>query len=232
MTAQTAAKPADIERLFFSEQFELKAAAEGSEGEGIVEGYASRFGEKDDGNDIVVRGAFKNSLQKRGKDWVPFLYGHNRQGLPVGYFLDLYEDGQGLKFKAKLLLKTEAGKALFELAQAGVKMGISIGYRTVKKEISVPGSAGGQDASEYSPGAIRKLLEVELLEISAVPIPMLRSATITSAKDADGGEAGAEAAEPCEAKAQADGLVSMFETETQSLALTNAIRNAAVQFGR
>lgn len=221
----TAAKTTD-EYSARIEQIELKAGDDGAP-LGIIEGYASRFGEKDDGNDIVVRGAYKETLKKRGAEWVPFLYGHNRQGFPIGHFLELAEDSVGLRFKAQLLTECEGGKVIFALAKAGAKLGVSIGYRTIRKEIVVPASLGGE-GSEYSPGAIRKLLEIDLQEISVVPVPMLKTAIIDGAKAEGGGESGEKQA----VYAAGAALIHALETGRQSFALRQALENAAARFGR
>lgn len=222
-------KQADREFLAHVDDIEFKAGLDGAAEECIVEGYASRFGEKDDGNDIVVKGAFKESLKDRGpggKIPVPFLYGHNRQGLPIGYFLELYEDGVGLRFKAKLLTaESEAARVIYALAKAKQKFGISIGYRTIEKSIVVPDKLGSE-GNEYSPGAVRKLIKLDLYEISAVPVAMLKTAVITGCKAADEEQA------PTPEALQAKALAQLLETETQSFALKNMLEQAAATFGR
>lgn len=163
-------------------EFEFKA--EGDEA-GHIKGYASVFDELDQGRDIVVAGAFAKSLKSRSSKRIPMLYGHNQGGLPVGVWTLIREDKRGLYVEGKLALGSDAGRQMYEVLKAGAEMGISIGYRTIKKEIVVPKELG-KDASEWSPGTIRKLLEVDLREISLVPIPMNDSARVTSVKTEGG----------------------------------------------
>lgn len=159
-------------------EIELKADGEDA---GLIKGYASVFDELDQGRDIVVAGAFSKSLKSRSSKRIPMLYGHNQSGLPVGVWTVIKEDKRGLYVEGKLALGSDPGRQMYEVLKAGAEMGISIGYRTIKKEIVVPKELG-KDASEWSPGTIRKLLEVDLREISLVPIPMNDSARVTSVK--------------------------------------------------
>ena len=66
---------------------------------GILEGYASTFGNVDLGNDIVERGAFSKSLQDISR--VKILNGHNADQLPIGKPLQLYEDEKGLYLRVE-----------------------------------------------------------------------------------------------------------------------------------
>jgi HK97 family phage prohead protease len=149
---------------------------------GLIEGYASYFGERDGGNDIVVRGAFAKSLKTRRKEngaWkIPMLFGHVYNGVPVGVWTEIGEDTKGLRVKGRIILASDQARQVYEVMKAGGEMGISIGYRTIKRELETVKDAGDM------PGeiTIRKLLEVDLREISLVPLPMLDSARVLKVK--------------------------------------------------
>ncbi len=220
--------PDAIQYLNCFGQFELKAATTDSP-EGTVCGYASVFGEKDQGNDIVMPGAYANTLKSRKVGRVSMLYGHQTSEIPIGVWKTMKEDGKGLYVEGLLALGSEKGRQLHEVLKAGADMGLSIGYRTVRKEIVVPENLGA-DASEWTPGAVRKLLEIDLREISFVPNPMLDSARLTSVKSDDDEDEAAKLLQREEAEAKA--LAHMLEGGAQSFALAHALEGAARKFGR
>jgi HK97 family phage prohead protease len=57
---------------------------------GSVEGYASLFGEIDHARDMVMRGAFAETLATRGIRRIPMLFQHDPSE-PVGIWLELRE---------------------------------------------------------------------------------------------------------------------------------------------
>ena len=61
---------------------------------GIVEGYASKFGNVDQVGDVVEKGAFTKSIQQ-GANRVRFLWQHNKQE-PIGVIQEIREDDHGL----------------------------------------------------------------------------------------------------------------------------------------
>ena len=173
---------------------DIKALSE----DGIIEGYASRFGERDRGDDIVEAGAFKRSLRAKQYGRIPMLFGHNQSKPPVGVWTELKEDAVGLHAKGRIITASEYGRHVYELLKAGADMGLSIGYRA-------------KVAEHDNKKGVRLLKEVELAEISLVPIPMLETARITSVKadmpDPD------EWAWVAEHKAALDALESMADFE-------------------
>lgn len=148
-------------------KFQLLDLKEVSE-EGVFEGYASKFGDRDQGGDTVTKGAFKNSLSQRGAKGVKMLWQHDPSH-PIGVWDEIKEDATGLFVRGRLLTTVQKAKETYELMKAGVIDGLSIGYRTVK---SLRDDATG----------FRQLKEVDLWEISLVTFPMLTSATVTSVK--------------------------------------------------
>lgn len=142
---------------------ELKASDSGS-----FEGYASKFGEQDQGGDVIERGAFSSSLLERPAPQVKMLWQHEPSE-PIGRWTEIKEDTQGLHVKGQLLLDLPKAQECLSMMKAGILDGLSIGYQTVKAATSTQG--------------VRLLKEVRLWEISLVVFPMLESAKITGVKD-------------------------------------------------
>jgi HK97 family phage prohead protease len=147
--------------------FELKKEPDQ---DGAFEGYASVFGVVDDGMDVVERGAFGKSLGAGRKP--KMLWQHDRQKI-VGVWDEVKEDERGLFVRGRLLKGVAQAEEAMVLMRAGALDSMSIGYRTVE---AIP--EGG--------GRIRKLMEVELHEISLVTFPMLSDAKVTAVKSEDG----------------------------------------------
>ena len=70
--------------------------------DGTVEGYASRFGELDQARDMVMPGAFRQTLETRNIRRVPMLFQHD-PAEPVGVWLELREDMHGLYARGRLI---------------------------------------------------------------------------------------------------------------------------------
>lgn len=141
---------------------ELKAGKRGE-----VEGYASRFGEKDQGNDIVQKGAFSESLKMR---MPKMLWDHNASE-PIGVWDEVSEDDTGLYVKGRVMEGIAKGREVLEMLRNSVIDGMSIGYRTVESERDQKGD--------------RLLQKLELWEVSMVTFPMLLSARVDAVKAAE-----------------------------------------------
>lgn len=138
--------------------------------DGVFTGYASTFGNPDQGRDVMVRGAFTMSLAKKPAARVKMLLQHDQRE-PVGVWTSLEEDERGLKATGRLILDTVKGRETYSLLKAGALDGLSIGYRTVK------------DRMDRAKG-VRFLEEVDLSEISIVTFPMNEAATVSRVKSA------------------------------------------------
>lgn len=168
-----------------AEGLERKYQAPGGEGAGglvlgegaTLAGYASLFGTRDRGGDVVQRGAYAASLAAvaAGGRRIRMLWQHD-PAQPIGVWDTLREDERGLWVKGRLLPEVARGREALALLAAGAIDGLSIGYRARRAE---------RDAS----GA-RRLLDVDLWEISLVTFPMLPEARV-SAKTAAEGQADA-----------------------------------------
>ena len=137
-----------------------------------IEGYASLFGRKDTGGDIVLKGAYQKSLKAlaaKGRS-VKMLWQHD-PAQPIGIWDEVREDAKGLYVKGRLLTDLQKGREAVALIEAGAIDGLSIGYRTVM-------------AKKDGKGA-RLLSELELWEVSLVTFPMLPEARLQSEAKGD-----------------------------------------------
>jgi len=137
-------------------------------GDGAVEGYASLFGEVDQARDMVMPGAFTQTVQNRGLRRIPMLFQHDPSE-PVGIWLELREDWRGLWARGRLIPEVARGRELLALVREGAIDGLSIGYRTVRGRIDPK-------------TRIRRLYQVDLWEVSIVTFPLLTGARVHAAK--------------------------------------------------
>jgi uncharacterized protein len=150
-------------------KFEIKAMDD-PEQKGEFSGYGSIFGNQDLGNDIVEKGAFAQSIGRKGARAIKMLYQH-RADEPIGVFDEIIEDNRGLKVKGRLAMGTQRGREVYELMKMGAIDSLSIGYRV--------------DAKGYhydDKGKRRYLKSLDLMEISAVTFPMNPKARVSSVK--------------------------------------------------
>ena len=140
------------------------------EPDGTVEGYASLFGEIDQARDMMMRGAFAATLSRRGIHRVPMLFQHDPSE-PIGVWLELREDHRGLYARGRLIPEVARARELTSLIKAGAVDGLSIGFRTVKGNIDPK-------------TRIRRLIAVDLWEISIVTFPLLAGARVHAVKRA------------------------------------------------
>lgn len=139
-----------------------------ADSEGRIEGYASRFGEMDQGGDIVVKGAYSASLASGRK---PKMLWHHDPSQPIGVWDDVKEDDTGLHVRGRIITAIEKGREVLAMIEAKAIDGLSIGYRTVKADRATDGA--------------RLLKQLDLWEVSMVTFPMLESTKINAIKAAD-----------------------------------------------
>lgn len=139
----------------------------------VVSGYASLFGLRDQGGDVVLAGAYAASLKRLGAKGarVKMLWQHD-PAQPIGVWDEVREDATGLWVKGRILAEVEKGREALALLGAGAIDGLSIGYRTVKAERDGKGQ--------------RLLSELELWEVSLVTFPMLPEARVAAKSEGDG----------------------------------------------
>ena len=132
---------------------------------GVFDGYASVFGVPDLARDVVVAGAFQDSLAMRGgAAGIRLLWQHDPRE-PVGIFTHVFEDKRGLYVRGALNLSVLRGRELFALLQQGAVAGLSIGYKPLR-------------ARREAQTGYRQLLHVDLWEVSLVTFPLLPAARV------------------------------------------------------
>lgn len=132
-----------------------------------ISGYASLFGKKDLGGDIVRRGAFSASLLSLKDGQLPMLFAHETKE-PVGVWHRMFEDATGLFVLGDIYLGEPRADRIARLVHSGALSGLSIGYRATRSQTLSSG---------------RELIELDLWEVSIVAFPMLRTARITQIDD-------------------------------------------------
>lgn len=145
-----------IKTKYIDRPFEIKSVSS----DGKFTGYGSVFGELDSYRDIVVPGAFKKTLLEdfSAKDRkVPMLWQHDSWS-PIGVYDVIKEDDYGLYVEGACNMDVQRGRECHSLMKQGALTGLSIGYTTVVSE---------WDEKNLT----RKLLEVNLWEVSPVTFP-------------------------------------------------------------
>ena len=147
-------------------QCELKASGD----TGTFEGYGSIFNITDKGGDIVVHGAFAETLAaQKAAGRLPAMLWQHRQAEPIGVYTSMEEDAVGLKVKGQLALKTARGAEAYELMKMGALSGMSIGYRS-------------RDDSYDRVTGVRSLKKLDLVELSLVTFPMNDASRVSAVK--------------------------------------------------
>ncbi len=138
--------------------------------DGSVEGYASLFGEIDQARDMVMPGAFAQTLRLRGVRRIPMLFQHD-PAEPIGIWQEITEDWRGLRVCGRLIPDVTRARELLALLREGAADGLSIGFKTVKAHVD-PKSR------------VRKLDQIDLWEISIVTFPLLPGARVRAVPEA------------------------------------------------
>ena len=158
-----------MDRLYKS--FELKAGENG-----IVEGYASTWTKTPDSyGDIVIKGAFTETLKKRKATGHPFplCFNHDFDQI-IGAVFEAEEDDYGLKISASFL-NTPAAQEKRELVKEGIVWQFSFAYSVLGAEQPTE--------EEKTQGIWQKLTKLDLYEVSLVPVPANQTAIVTEVKN-------------------------------------------------
>jgi HK97 family phage prohead protease len=144
-------------------------------GDGTFTGYASVFNQVDLQNEIVAPGAFIRSLKQwRQQNRAPAMLWMHDPTQPIGLWLTVREDSNGLHVEGKLGLRTQKGGEAYELLKLGALTGLSIGYRVVASRV---------DAKRK----VRVLTDVDLFEVSLVTFPANEAARVSEVKSPSSG---------------------------------------------
>ena len=158
-----------MEKLYKS--FELKAGENG-----IVEGYASTWTKTPDSyGDIVIKGAFTETLKKRKATGHPFplCFNHDFDQI-IGAVFEAEEDDYGLKIRASFL-NTPSAQEKRELVKEGIVWQFSFAYSVLGAEAPTE--------EEKKQGIVQKLTKLDLYEVSLVPVPANQTAIVTEVKN-------------------------------------------------
>lgn len=131
-----------------------------------ISGYAALFRRPDQAGDVVEPGAFAASILKRGASGIRMLWQHD-PARPIGRWTSIREDRTGLLVEGELALETGAGREAAGLVDARAIDGLSIGFRP-------------KLARRGTGDARRRLITIDLWEISLVTFPMQEGARLTS----------------------------------------------------
>lgn len=149
----------------------FKVKAEESESStGVFTGYASVFGNVDSYGDVMVQGAFADTLKEWEGRKIPVFYGHDLTDPMnnIGYVESAEEDDTGLLVKC--VVDTEGpgnGPIVYKLLKEGRIDRMSFGFYV--------NDADHKDGKTY-------IKNVSLLEVSVVPAPANPEAAITDVK--------------------------------------------------
>lgn len=146
--------------------FQLKALSDS----GTFSGYGSVFNVEDSYGDIVLPGAFADSLAaQKAKNRMPAMLWQHRSAEPLGVYTAMSEDNLGLKVEGQLALTTVRGAEAHALLKMNALSGLSIGY--MPREDSYDKVTG-----------ITTLKKVDLWEVSLVTFPANDAARVQGVK--------------------------------------------------
>lgn len=159
---------------------EVKAT---NDSQGIIEGYLNYIGNIDYGDDRTMKGAFRNTLRDsfarktaQSLDYLwPYLWNHDYNLIPPGGIFDADERKDGLYIKTQFNLDMQMGRELYSSFKQGMMKKQSMGYKAIQVEYV-------KDEGR----TIRNLLEVAVMEGSAVVFPMNDLASVDTVKNHNG----------------------------------------------
>lgn len=124
----------------------------------VFEGYASKFNGVDSYGDMIMPGAYAETLKEENRNGREIKMRWNHYGPVIGKWLEIREDDQGLWVKGELTPNhSTASDVAASMAHKAID-GLSIGYWI--------------DENGYEmDGVVRKLKKINLIEISVVEEP-------------------------------------------------------------
>jgi len=134
----------------------------------FFEGLASTFGNIDLVDDIVEKGAFLKSIAEK----MPVILWQHRSSEPIGMPMEIRETDQGLFIRVKLPKADTlvSGRVIPQMKIGSIRK-MSIGFNIVDSEMD---------------GRLRRLKEIDLLEVSLVTFPANPQAGVSGFKNQDG----------------------------------------------
>lgn len=135
--------------------------------EGYFSGYGSVFDVIDDWDDVIVRGAFAETLQKK----TPVMLWQHDSAEPIGVYERIREDEIGLWLEGRLLLDIEKGREAYILLKNRAIRGLSIGFLPLAWEWETRDNR-----------RVRVLKDIDLWEVSLVTFPANSKAVVDEVK--------------------------------------------------
>jgi HK97 family phage prohead protease len=165
----------------------LKAGPDDGLEEGQFEAYASIFGNKDSYGDVVMPGAFTDTLTnwKDSGSNIPLLFGHNMSDpdFNLGHVMDAKEDDRGLLTLNQLDLENPKSAQTYRLIK-----GRRINQMSFAYDVQEGGWAKRQKDADNDPDDYEEIFELrklKLYEVSVVPIGANQETEITAFKAAE-----------------------------------------------
>lgn len=141
---------------------------------GAFEGYGSIFGNRDSYDDVVMSGAFTDSLEEHAAaGTMPKLFWQHDTWQPIGKWTEVEEDDVGLKVKGQLNMEVQQGREAYALLKSGDIDGLSIGYRVLEREI-------------VEEEGLVQLTKLDLIEVSVVSLGANTDALVSEVKNIRG----------------------------------------------
>lgn len=161
----------------------IKAGPDDGLAEGEFTAYASVFGNKDSYGDVVLPGAFAETLTewKDSGNVIPLLFGHNMSDpdYNIGSVIEAKEDDRGLLTRNQLDMENPKAVQVYRLLKGRRLSQMSFAYDVLEGgEAQREKSAGGDTEMVYE---LRKL---KLYEVSVVPIGANQETEILAVKAA------------------------------------------------
>lgn len=170
-------------------QLDLKVKEVGEENSdnglspGQFTAYASVFGNKDSYGDIVVKGAFAETLAEweKSDNFIPLLFGHNMSDpdYNIGHIVKAEEDSHGLLITAELDLEAPKGAQVYRLLKGRRINQLSYAYDVLD---GAPVQTDGEYAFE--------LTRLKIYEISVVTLGANQETEVLTVKAAASALAG------------------------------------------
>lgn len=155
----------------------VKAGPDAGLAEGQFSAYASVFGNRDSYGDVVVKGAFAESLAEweASGDPMPLLWGHNfaDPDYNIGHIVSAVEDDHGLLVVGELDLESPKAAQVYRLLKAGRVRQMSFAFDILD---AGPVTVDGETYYE-----LRKL---KIHEVSVVPLGANQETEVLAVKAA------------------------------------------------
>lgn len=165
-------------------RMKIKAGPDDGLAEGEFSAYASVFGNKDSYGDVVIPGAFADTLTewKDSGNVLPLLFGHNMSDpdYNIGHVKDASEDAHGLLTRNQLDLDNPKAVQVYRLLKGRRLSQMSFAY-----DVLEGGEAQRQKSADTTDTeTVYELRKLKLYEVSVVPIGANQETEILAVKAA------------------------------------------------